>query len=273
MNNYEMFVTKRNGKSEIVSFDKILKRVKTIGNSHNININYTKLVMKIIEQLYDGISTSLIDELTAEQSASMSTIHPDYARLASVLVISNLHKKTNNSFSETMNKIYNFLDKNNVKTPLLDKKYIDIINSDIEFFDKLIDIQKDYEIDYFGFKTLERSYLIKLDDVILERPQYMWLRVAICIHEDNFEKIAETYRLLSSKYFTHATPTLFNACTHKPQLSSCYLISMESDSVDGIYNTLKECANISKWAGGIGLHINDIRAKGSHIRGTNGKSN
>ena len=269
----EMYVKKRNGKREMVSFDKISKRVRFLGKEHNININFTSLVMKIIEQLYDGISTSLIDELTAEQSASLSTTHPDYTKLASALVISNLHKKTNPSFSNVMNEIYNFKDVNGDHKPLLSDNFINIVNRNSEYFDKMIDFSRDYLIDYFGFKTLEKSYLFKINGVIVDRPQFMWLRVAICIHGDDIERIKESYNLMSQKYFTHATPTLFNAGTPRPQLSSCYLIAMEDDSVDGIYNTLKECANISKWAGGIGLHIHNIRAKGSHIRGTNGTAN
>jgi len=271
-NEKEMCVKKRNGVLENVSFDKILTRVKTLGAEHNISINYITLVIKIIDQLYDKIETSKIDELTAAQAASMSSIHPDYGTLASVLVTSNLHKKTDDLFSCAMNKIYNFKDINKISTPLLADKFIDIVNKHANFFDDLVDHTRDYLIDFFGFKTLERAYLIHVDKVIIERPQYMWLRVAICIHEEDLCAVKETYDLMSQKYFTHATPTLFNAGTPKPQLSSCFLIAMESDSVDGIYNTLKECANISKWAGGIGLHIHNVRANGSHIRGTNGNS-
>jgi ribonucleoside-diphosphate reductase alpha subunit len=269
----EMHVIKRNGREEIVAFDKILNRVKSLGKEHNISINYTNLVIKIIDQLYDGIHTSRIDELTAEQAASMSTIHPDYGILAGSLVISNLHKKTEPSFSKVMNKISNFYDTNKSDNPYLSKNYLYIVNEYAAYFDKLIDLRRDFLIDYFGFKTLERAYLIHLKDTIVERPQHMWLRVAICIHGEDLDSIKETYDLMSNKYFTHATPTLFNAGTSRPQLSSCFLIAMENDSVDGIYNTLKECATISKWAGGIGLHIHNIRSKGTHIRGTNGTSN
>ena len=276
MENYdekEMHVIKRNGNKETVSFDKILARVKALGNEHNININYTNLVIKVIDQLFDGISTSLIDELTAEQAASMSTIHYDYGTLAGILVISNLHKKTTNSFSKAMSEIYNFKDVNNQHSPLVGREYIEIINEYGDYFDNVIDYKRDYLIDYFGFKTLERAYLMHLNKIIVERPQHMWLRVAICIHKNDLDAVKESYDLMSQKYFTHATPTLFNAGTPRPQLSSCFLIAMENDSVDGIYNTLKECANISKWAGGIGLHIHNIRGTGSHIRGTNGTSN
>ena len=269
----EMQVIKRCGNSESVSFDKILNRVKKIGSEHKLSINFSGLVIKVIDQLHDNISTSKIDELTAEQAASLSTKHPDYGLLASALVVSNLQKNTTDKFSEAMNKLYNFKDVNNAEVPLLSKQFITVVNSNTDFFNSLVDNKRDYLIDYFGFKTLERAYLMHINKKIIERPQYMWLRVAICLHENDLEKVKTTYDLMSQKYFTHATPTLFNAGTPRPQLSSCFLIAMESDSVDGIYNTLKECANISKWAGGIGLHIHNIRGTGSHIRGTNGTSN
>ena len=269
----EMHVIKRSGNSEAVSFDKILNRVKKLGVDHNLKLNYSGLVIKVIDQLHDNISTSKIDELTAEQAASLSTKHPDYGSLASAIVISNLQKNTTKSFSEAMNLLYNFKDVNNNEAPLISKQFIKIVNDNSNYFDSLIKHENDYLIDYFGFKTLERAYLMHINKKIIERPQYMWLRVAICLHMNDFENINKTYDLMSQKYFTHATPTLFNAGTPRPQLSSCFLIAMESDSVDGIYNTLKECANISKWAGGIGLHIHNVRGTGSHIRGTNGTSN
>ena len=270
-----MHVIKRNGNSEIVSFDKILKRIKNIGSEAKLSINYTSLAMKVIDQLYNGIETSKLDELTAEQCASLSTQHPDYGTLASHLVISNLHKKTSPSFVQVMNDLYNFKDVNDNHVPLINFDIINIVNNNIEYFESILDYERDYLIDYFGFKTLERAYLMKKNKIILERPQHMWLRVSLGIHFKNFslEAVKETYDLMSQKYFTHATPTLFNAATPRPQLSSCYLIGMESDSVDGIFNTLKECALISKWSGGIGLHIHNIRSSGSHIRGTNGVSN
>ena len=269
----EMLVTKRDGNTEVIAFDKILKRIRTLGNEANIKINYTSLVMKVIDQIYNNISTTKIDELSAEQCASMSTIHPDYNVLAGRVVVSNHHKNTSASFVEVMNQLYTFKDKHGVTSPLVSKELHDIVNEHGEAFENMIDYNNDYLIDYFGFKTLERAYLMKLNGKIIERPQHMWLRVSIGIHGNNLEKIKETYNYMSSKYFTHATPTLFNAGTPHPQLSSCYLISMENDSIDGIYNTLKDCALISKWAGGIGLHIHNIRASGSHIRGTNGSSN
>ena len=269
----EMYVTKRDGNREIVSFDKILKRIKTIGMEVGIKINYTTLVMKVIDQLYDGISTTKIDELSAEQCASMASIHPDYSVLAGRIIVSNHHKNTTSSFSEVMSQLYEYYDKHGKPSPLISRDLYFLINNNNEKYDKLCDYSRDYLIDYFGFKTLERAYLMKVDKVTVERPQHMWLRVAVGIHGDNYEKVKETYELMSQKYFTHATPTLFNAGTPHPQLSSCYLIAMENDSIEGIYNTLKDCALISKWAGGIGLHIHNVRACGSHIRGTNGSSN
>ena len=269
----EMYVTKRDGNREIVSFDKILKRIRNIGMEAGIKINYTSLVMKVIDQLYDGISTTKIDELSAEQCASMSSIHPDYNNLAGRITISNHHKNTESSFCEVMSQLYNYTDFHNKHTPLISQELYDLTLKYKDEYLKLCDYERDYLIDYFGFKTLERAYLMKINKVTVERPQHMWLRVAIGIHGSNLELVKETYFLLSNKYFTHATPTLFNAGTPRPQLSSCFLIAMENDSVDGIYNTLKDCATISKWAGGIGLHIHNVRSSGSLIRGTNGTSN
>jgi ribonucleoside-diphosphate reductase alpha subunit len=268
----EMYVVKRNGEREVVSFDKILQRIKKCGMEVGIKINYTSLVMKVIDQLFDGISTTKIDELTAEQCASMASIHPDYNTLAGRIIVSNHHKNTNPLFSEVVCNLYEYHDKHNKSSPLVSRELYLIVNNNPNY-DNICDYDRDYLIDYFGFKTLERSYLMKINKTIVERPQHMWLRVAIGIHGDNVEKVKETYELMSQKYFTHATPTLFNAGTPHPQLSSCYLIAMENDSIEGIYNTLKDCAMISKWAGGIGLHIHNVRASGSHIRGTNGSSN
>jgi len=269
----EMRVTKRNGDLETIEFDKILKRIKTAGQEVNIKINYTALVMKVIDQLYDTISTVKIDELSAEQCASMSSVHPDYNILAGRIIVSNHQKNTDSSFSLVMTQMYNYLDKHQKPSPLVSEELYQIVLKHRDELDALCDYSRDFLIDYFGFKTLERAYLMKVDKQTVERPQHMWLRVAIGIHGDNLEKIKNTYDLMSQKYFTHATPTLFNAGTPRPQLSSCFLLSMESDSIDGIYNTLKDCASISKWAGGIGLHIHNVRASGSHIRGTNGSSN
>ena len=279
----EMYVMKRSGTSEIVSFDKILNRIKNIGLEANIKINYTSLAMKVIDQLYNNISTTKIDELSAEQCASMASIHPDYNTLAGRIIVSNHLKNTSSSFSETMKRLYLYKDKHNKHSPLVSKELYDIVlqyDEKPEFgifttnkLDSIIDYNREYLVDYFGFKTLERAYLMRINKTIVERIQHLWLRVAIGIHGDNFTRICETYDLMSQKYFTHATPTLFNAGTPHPQLSSCYLLAMENDSIDGIYNTLKDCALISKWAGGIGLHIHNVRASGSHIRGTNGESN
>jgi ribonucleoside-diphosphate reductase alpha chain len=271
--NVEMNVTKRNGNIETVSFDKILNRIKNIGQEVGIQLNYTNLAMKVIDQLYDKISTTKIDELSAEQCASMASIHPDYNVLAGRIVASNHHKNTSDKFSEVVNELYFNDDKHGKHFPLVSHEVFNIVCQNKDELDSMCDYSKDYLIDYFGFKTLERAYLIRKNKKILERPQHMWLRVAIGIHNDDLVRVRETYNLMSNKYFTHATPTLFNAGTPRPQLSSCYLLSMESDSIEGIYNTLKDCALISKWAGGIGLHIHNVRASASHIRGTNGSSN
>lgn len=271
----EMKVLKRNGTLEDISFDKILTRVKNLGNNiePKLNINYAPLVMKVIDQLYPNIPTKMIDELAAEQCASLSTRHIDYSTLASRIIISNHHKNTNDSFRTVVNDLYNFKDVRGKHCPLISYDVWRVVEREYDDIEKFINYDRDYLIDYFGFKTLERAYLIRINKQVVERPQHMWMRVAIGIHGDNLEAVKETYDLMSMKYFTHATPTLFNAGTPRPQLSSCYLISMESDSIDGIYNTLKECANISKWAGGIGLHVHNVRSTGSHIRGTNGTSN
>jgi ribonucleoside-diphosphate reductase alpha subunit len=269
----EMFVQKRNGQKEIVSFDKILNRIKTMGQDVGIQINYTTLVIKVIDQLYDGISSSKIDDLLAEQCASLASTHPDYSVLAGRIAVSSHQKNTTSSFQEAMTTLYEYKDKHGLSHPIITKELFDITNDYTLMLEAMIDYNRDYLIDYFGFKTLERAYLMKVDGKTVERPQHMWLRVAIGIHGKNIDRVKETYDLMSQKYFTHATPTLFNAGTNKPQLSSCFLLAMEQDSIDGIYSTLKDCALISKWAGGIGLHIHNIRAKGSHIRGTNGSSN
>jgi len=272
-NEEEMFVLKRNGTVEIVSFDKILNRIKNIGHEVNLKINYTTLAMKVIDQLYNKISTTKIDELSAQQCASMASIHHDYNVLAGRIIVSNHHKNTSASFSSVMEELYNCKDKHGNHSPLVSSDLIYITRTNAEFLDALCDYSRDYLIDYFGFKTLERAYLMKINGKTLERPQHMFLRVSIGIHGSNMDKVVETYQYMSQKYFTHATPTLFNAGTPHPQLSSCYLLAMESDSIEGIYNTLKDCAMISKWAGGIGLHIHNIRATGSNIRKTNGTSN
>tara|TARA_B100000035_G_scaffold157816_1_gene134539 strand:+ start:43488 stop:46034 length:2547 start_codon:yes stop_codon:yes gene_type:complete len=264
-------VTKRNGTKESISFDKILNRVKSLGDG--LSINFTSLTKKIIDRLYDEIPTTLIDELTAQQCASLATTHPDYGILASKILISNCHKNTDGNFLQICEKLYQFKDIHENQSSILSDNQIELIRKNHTEYENMIDYKRDYLIDYFGFKTLERAYLLKINGKIIERPQHMWMRVAICIHNGQIDKVKETYDFMSQKYFTHATPTLFNAGTPRPQLSSCYLIAMESDSIRGIYNTLGDCAAISKWAGGIGLHIHNIRCAGSHIRGTNGTSN
>ena len=269
----EMYVVKRNGEKEIVSFDKILQRIKKTGQEAGIQLNYTTLTMKVIDQLFDGISTSQIDELTADQCASQASINPDYNALAGRIVVSNLHKNTSNLFAGVMTHLYYFHDKHKNISPLISDELYQFVVDHNKELNELCDYSRDYLIDFFGFKTLERAYLMKIDKKVVERPQHMWLRVALGIHGTNMERVKETYEYMSLKYFTHATPTLFNAGTPRPQLSSCFLLAMENDSIPGIYNTLGDCANISKWAGGIGLHIHNIRATGSHIRGTNGTSN
>ena len=273
--NDELHVIKRDGTIELLSFDKILKRVKCLGTETkpHLNVNYTQLVMKVVDQLYDNMPTYEIDELTAEQCASMITKHLDYGTLASRIIVSNNHKTTTIRFAEAMHALYHFNDIHGVHKPLIhfDTWYISQNNQD--FFQGILKYERDYLFDYFGFKTLERAYLMKVGKKTIERPQHMWLRVAIGIHGADLVRVKETYELLSQKYFIHATPTLFNAGTNHPQLSSCYLIGMEEDSIDGIFSTLKDCAKISKWAGGVGLHIHNVRATKSHINGTNGTSN
>ena len=274
----DMRVTKRNGELQDIAFDKIQERVKKLGNEAGIQINYSSLVMKVIDQLHDKISTAKIDELAAEQCASMSTNNPDYGTLASRIIISNHQKNTDPHYDMVINRLYNFKNVHGEVKPLISKELFEYYSNNQSEIDKMFDYNRDYLIDYFGFKTLERSYLFRVDNKIVETPQHMWMRVAIGIHGDlnnpnSLSLVKETYDLMSQKYFTHATPTLFNAGTPRQQLSSCYLIAMEDDSLDGIYNTLKDCAQISKYAGGIGLHIHNIRAKGTHIQGTNGTSN
>ena len=277
-NNNEMRVQKRNGLLEEISFDKILVRIKKLGLEANIHINYSSLVMKVIDQLYDKIPTTKIDELAAEQCASLSTLHPDYGTLAARIVVSNHQKNTDPIFSNIVTTLYNFNDINGKNQPLVSQHFSDFVSLHSTEINDMIVHDRDYLIDYFGFKTLERAYLFRVNNIVIERPQHMWMRVAIGIHglsesSGSLALVKETYDLMSEKFFTHATPTLFNAGTPRPQMSSCYLIASEDDSIEGIYSTLKDCAHISKWAGGIGLHIHNIRAKGSHIQGTNGTSN
>ncbi|MDB0007105.1 ribonucleoside-diphosphate reductase subunit alpha, partial [Flavobacteriales bacterium] len=269
-----MFVVKRDGRKEFIKFDKITARIQKLCYGFSDLVEPTAVAMKVIEGIYEGVTTSELDNLAAEVSASMTTRHPDYALLASRISVSNLHKDTKKSFSETMVDLYNYVNpKTGKKAPLIADDVIKIIKKNAELLDSTIIYDRDFCYDYFGFKTLERSYLLRLNGKIAERPQHMLMRVAIGIHKDDIQSAIETYELMSQKYFTHATPTLFNAGTPKPQMSSCFLLTMKDDSIDGIYDTLKQCAKISQSAGGIGLSIHNVRATGSYIRGTNGTSN
>jgi len=270
----EMFVLKRTGKLETMKFDKILNRIKKSGEEAGLSkLNYTALTIKIIDQLYDKIPTTQIDELSAQQCYSLSSTHPDYAVLAAYIIHSNHQRSTSESFHQVMTQLYKYVDKQGKPAPMLSDKMYGTIRKYRKELEAMIVQERDYLIDYFGFKTLERAYLMRVNKKVVERIQHMWLRVAVGIHGDNLERVKETYDGMSQKWFIHATPTLFNAGTPRPQLSSCFLLSMEDDSIDGIFSTLRDCAFISKWGGGIGLHAHNVRAKGSHIRGTNGQSN
>ncbi|HLA56728.1 MAG TPA: ribonucleoside-diphosphate reductase subunit alpha, partial [Flavobacterium sp.] len=269
-----MYVVKRNGHKEPVMFDKITDRIKKLCYGLNDLVDSVKVAMRVIEGLYDGVTTSELDNLAAETAASMTIAHPDYAQLAARIAISNLHKNTKKSFSETMSDMYFYVNpRTNQESPLLSEEVHEVIQANAAFLDSHIIYNRDFNYDYFGFKTLERSYLLKINGKIVERPQHMLMRVSVGIHLNDLDSVIETYDLMSKKFFTHATPTLFNAGTPKPQMSSCFLLQMQDDSIDGIYDTLKQTAKISQSAGGIGLSIHNVRATGSYIRGTNGTSN
>jgi len=269
-----MYVVKRDGKKEPVMFDKITARVKKMCYGLNKIVDPVKVAMRVIEGLYDGVTTPELDSLAAEIAATMTTAHPDYAKLAARIAVSNLHKNTKKSFSETMLDLYEYVNpRTGKKAPLLSDEVYKIITDNAEKLDSTIIYSRDFNYDFFGFKTLERSYLLKLNGTIVERPQHMLMRVSIGIHLNDIDEAIATYELMSKKFFTHATPTLFNAGTPKPQMSSCFLLQMQDDSIDGIYDTLKQTAKISQSAGGIGLSIHNVRATGSYIRGTNGTSN
>tara|TARA_B110000881_G_scaffold204128_1_gene205424 strand:+ start:13 stop:2487 length:2475 start_codon:yes stop_codon:yes gene_type:complete len=269
-----MYVVKRDGHKEPIMFDKITSRVRKLCYSLNELVDPVKVSMRVIEGLYDGVTTSELDNLAAEIAATMTTTHPDYAKLAARISVSNLHKNTKKSFSETMSDLYTYVNpRTNKKAPLLSDETYKIIAKNAEFLDSTIIYNRDFHYDYFGFKTLERSYLLKLNGKVAERPQHMLMRVSIGIHMEDLDSAIETYNLMSKKYFTHATPTLFNSGTPKPQMSSCFLLTTKDDSIDGIYDTLKQTAKISQSAGGIGLSIHNVRATGSYIAGTNGTSN
>ncbi|RYJ41333.1 ribonucleoside-diphosphate reductase subunit alpha [Flavobacterium beibuense] len=269
-----MNVVKRDGRREPVMFDKITDRVRKLCYELNDLVDPVKVAMRVIEGLYDGVSTSELDNLAAETAASMTTTHPDYAQLAARIAVSNLHKNTTKSFSETMHEMYHYVNpRTGQESPLLSDEVYETIMANAEVLDSTIIYNRDFNYDYFGFKTLERSYLLKINGKIVERPQHMLMRVSVGIHLNDIEAVLETYELMSKKFFTHATPTLFNSGTPKPQMSSCFLLTMRDDSIDGIYDTLKQTAKISQSAGGIGLSIHNVRATGSYIRGTNGTSN
>jgi ribonucleoside-diphosphate reductase alpha subunit len=270
-----MLVLKRDGHRESVKFDKITARIEKLCYGLDPKfVNPVEVAMKVINGLYDGVSTQELDNLAAEIAATLTTKHPDFAKLAARIAVSNLHKVTSKSFSNTMKRLYTYVDpKTGQNAPLISKETYKVIKEHAAELDAAIIYDRDFSYDYFGFKTLERSYLMKVEGKTVERPQHMLMRVAVGIHGEDIPAAIETYNLLSEKWFTHATPTLFNAGTPKPQLSSCFLLTMKDDSIDGIYDTLKQCAKISQSAGGIGLSIHNVRAKGSYIKGTGGTSN
>jgi len=269
-----MYVVKRDGRTEAVKFDKITARIKKLCYGLHPSVDAVKISMRVIEGIYEGVATTQLDDLAAETAASLTTTHPDYALLASRIAVSNLHKNTEKSFSATMDALYNYVDpKTNKKASLIADDVHKIIQENAETLDSHIIYDRDFGYDFFGFKTLERSYLLKMNNQLAERPQHMLMRVAIGIHKEDIDAAIETYDLMSQRWFTHATPTLFNAGTPKPQMSSCFLLTTKDDSISGIYETLSQCAKISQSAGGIGLSIHNIRATGSYIRGTNGTSN
>ena len=269
-----MFVLKRDGRQEPVMFDKITARIKKMCYGLNDLVDPVKVAMRVIEGLYDGVTTSELDNLASEIAATLTTTHPDYAKLAARIAVSNLHKDTKKSFSSTITDLYEYVNpRTGKKAALIADDVYEIIQKNADKLDSTIIYNRDFNYDYFGFKTLERSYLLKINGKIVERPQHMLMRVSIGIHKEDIDEAIETYELMSKKYFTHATPTLFNSGTPKPQMSSCFLLQLQDDSIDGIYDTLKQTAKISQSAGGIGLSIHNIRATGSYISGTNGTSN
>jgi ribonucleoside-diphosphate reductase alpha chain len=270
-----MYVIKRDGRQESVKFDKITARIQKLCYGLDPNhVDSVSVAMKVIQGIFPGVTTAQLDNLAAETAASMTTRHPDYALLASRIAISNLHKNTKKSFSETMKDLYQYVDsKTGHAAPLIADDVHEIIQANADELDSTIIYDRDFGYDYFGFKTLEKSYLLKIDGMVAERPQHMLMRVSVGIHKGDIAQAIKTYELMSERWFTHATPTLFNAGTPKPQMSSCFLLTMQDDSIDGIYDTLKQCAKISQSAGGIGLSIHNVRATGSYIRGTNGTSN
>ena len=269
-----MYVEKRDGRKEAVKFDKITARIVKMCYGLDPLVSPEAVAMKVIEGLFDGVTTTQLDNLAAEVAAAKTIDHPDYALLASRIAVSNLHKETKKTFSDVMTDLYTYIDpKTGENASLLSEEVHQVIQDNKEKIDSSIIYDRDFRYDYFGFKTLTRSYLLKLNGVIVERPQQMLMRVSIGIHKNDIDSAIKTYNLMSEGWFTHATPTLFNSGTPKPQMSSCFLLTMKEDSIEGIYDTLKSCARISQSAGGIGLALHDIRAKGSYIKGTNGESN
>src|SRR5574343_53252 len=269
-----MYVVKRDGRKEAVKFDKITARIVKMCYGLDPLVSPEAVAMKVIEGIYDGVTTTVLDNLAAEVAAAKTIDHPDYALLASRIAVSNLHKETKKTFSEVIEDMYKYIDpKTGQNASLVAEDVYNVIMDNKEALDSSIIYDRDFRYDYFGFKTLTRSYLMKLEGNIVERPQQMLMRVAVGIHKSNIQDAIKTYNLMSEGWFTHATPTLFNSGTPKPQMSSCFLLTMKEDSIEGIYDTLKSCAKISKSAGGIGLAIHNVRATGSYIRGTNGTSN
>ena len=270
-----MQVVNRKGEREDVRFDAILEKLSGLTNGLDTNwVDAANLTKLTIEGLYDGVTTRELDQLAAETAASLASHHPDYSKLAARICVDDLHRSTKGTFSEVITDLRDFIDpESGEHAPLISQEVYDIIMANKATLDNYVDYDRDFNYDYFGFKTLERSYLLKLNGEVAERPQHMLMRVAVGIHHDNIEKALETYDLMSQGFFTHATPTLFNSGTPTPQMSSCFLLTMQDDSLVGIYDTLKQCALISKSAGGIGLSIHHIRSKGSYIKGTNGESN
>ena len=269
-----MFVIKRNGKQESVKFDKVTARIEKLSYGLSPIVNVIDVAKKAIAGIYEGVPTTELDNLAAETAASLTITHPDYAILASRIAVSNLHKNTVKSFSDTMRKLYGYVDiASGKKLPLIADDVMQIIEDNADLLDSTIIYDRDFAFDYFGFKTLEKSYLLRIAGKVAESPQHMYMRVSVGIHKADIDNVIKTYHLMSERWFTHATPTLFNAGTPKPQMSSCFLLTMKDDSIDGIYDTLKQTAKISQSAGGIGLAIHNIRATGSYIGGTNGTSN
>ena len=270
-----MQVIKRTGRKEEVSFDKIKARIKKLCYDLDVNfVNHISISQRVIQGLFDGVTTSELDNLAAQTAAFMATEHPDYAILAARIAVSNLHKNTKKSFSQTMRDLYDYIDhKTGESAGLISDKHLAIVEKNAERLDSAIIYDRDFSFDYFGFKTLERSYLLRTNGKVTERPQHLLMRAAIGIHGEDIDSAIETYNYMSQKWFIHATPTLLNASTPKPQLSSCFLLTMTEDSISGIFDTLSRCAKISQAAGGIGLSIHNVRAKGSYIKGTGGTSN